>query len=203
MEDGVCSAAQQRMADELGISRVTFCNHLETLVTAGYLEDKTPGLLGVPHTYRDTGKAGLSISFTAQPVKNIDTSCKKSLQPPVKNLYSKIVVKKEINKDTTTREKEAAVFTAYQDSIAMLDGHMRDVLSDYLDNLKIPPEWMIDAFHIAAEHNKRNWAYCAAILKRWAVEGKTALPPKPTPSGPKYPLKGSRAVELAQLERIT
>jgi hypothetical protein len=122
MADGVCTAAQDRLADELGLSRPTINQHIEKLVTAGYLEDLTPGLLGKPHTFRDTGKAGLSISFTAknEPVKNLDTTCKDSLQQPVKNLYSKIVVKrdskidinnKEIPKISPQEEKTLLVFT--------------------------------------------------------------------------------------------
>jgi hypothetical protein len=98
MSDGVCKASQERIADELGISRITVNTHIEKLCSAGYLIDRTPGLLGAPHQYADTGKAGLSISFTAhheQPVKEIDTTCKEDLHLPVKEIDSKIVVKKD------------------------------------------------------------------------------------------------------------
>ena len=64
MSDGVCKAAQDRIADELGLSRATINTHLSKLVEAEYLEDITPELLGLPHQYRDTGKANLSISLT-------------------------------------------------------------------------------------------------------------------------------------------
>ena len=103
---------------------------------------------------------------------------------------------------TTTKEITKKVFTAYENEIGPITPHVRDVIGDYLDDLKVSPEWMIDSFHIAAEHNKRSWAYCAAILKRWAVEGKTALPPKPTPSGPKYPgkMKGDNTEFFKDLE---
>ena len=98
MSDGVCTAAQERVADELGVSRATINSHFSKLCENGYLKDLTPDLLGVPHTYADTGKAGLSISFTAfnkVPVKNFDTPCQKSLQVPVKNFDTKKVFKKE------------------------------------------------------------------------------------------------------------
>lgn len=98
MADGVCSASQERIADELGISRITVNTHIEKLCSAGYLVDKTPTLIGLPHQYADTGKAGLSILFTAhheQPVKEIDTTCKKDLHLPVKEINTKIVLKKE------------------------------------------------------------------------------------------------------------
>jgi len=87
MSDGVCKASQERMAEELKITRQTMNTHIETLVNAGYLVDTTPGLLGVPHVYADTGKANLSISFTG--------SCQNNIHLPVKNFDTKIVSKKE------------------------------------------------------------------------------------------------------------
>jgi hypothetical protein len=98
MPDGVCRASQERIAAELGISRVTVNSHIEKLCSAGYLIDNTPALIGLPHQYSDTGKAGLSISFTAHhepPVKEIDTTCKEDLHLPVKEIDTKIVLKKE------------------------------------------------------------------------------------------------------------
>lgn len=91
MSDGVCKASQDRMADELGISRATINAHLSKLTEAGYLNDLTPNLLGLPHQYADTGKANLSISLTA--------TCKNDLHLPVKNIDTKILVK-ETNKET-------------------------------------------------------------------------------------------------------
>jgi DnaD/phage-associated family protein len=111
----------------------------------------------------------------------------------------KYLSSKEQSNNTTTREKFGSVFATYETEIGGLNGHVNDCISDYLDNLHIPPEWLIESFHIAAEQNKRNWAYCAAILKRWAVEGKSALPPKVHPAGPRNPAKGSRAAEMKLL----
>ena len=104
MSDGVCTAAQERIADELGVSRATINQHIDKLVQAGYLQDKTPALLGMPHVYRDTGKAGLSISLIARPVKKLDTTCQNSLHLPVKKLDTKIVIKKEKEKRHTHAE---------------------------------------------------------------------------------------------------
>lgn len=95
MSDGVCKAGQERIADELGISRITVNTHFAKLVEAGYLKDITPTLLGLPHTYVDTGKAGLSIIITGEGVKNIDSGSKKTLQEGVKNIDSKKELKKE------------------------------------------------------------------------------------------------------------
>ena len=35
-----------------------------------------------------------------------------------------------------------------------------------------PETWINDAIDIAVEQNKRSWAYCEAILKRWQTDGK-------------------------------
>ena len=90
MVDGVCRASQDTIADELGISRPTVNKHVEILVNKKYLIDLTPKLNGHPHTYKDSGKAGLSINITANPaVKEFDTTCKEILQPAVKNFDTK------------------------------------------------------------------------------------------------------------------
>lgn len=104
MENGVCEASQERIAKELGLSRVTVNQHIDKLCQDGYLKDITPDLVGMPHKYADTGKAGVSICFTgnAEPVKQIDTPCKANLHPPVKKIYTKKVVKK----DNKPREKK-------------------------------------------------------------------------------------------------
>lgn len=102
MPDGVCKASQDRIADELGLSRATINTHISKLVEAGYLEDTTPDLVGLPHQYRDTGKANLSISFTGNVSKNLTPTCQKSLHPPVKNIDTK----KELKKEIKEREQE-------------------------------------------------------------------------------------------------
>lgn len=94
MADGVCKASQDRIASELGLSRITVNTHFAKLVKAGYLVDLTPGLLGLPHVYKDTGKAGLLISFTGR-VKQIDSSSKVDLHPPVNEIDSKILNKRQ------------------------------------------------------------------------------------------------------------
>jgi DNA-binding Lrp family transcriptional regulator len=83
MSDGACSASQDRIAQELGLSRATINSHIDKLVGEGYLKDTTPEIIGSPHVYADTGKANLSISFTG------------SIQPPVKQIDTKKVLKKE------------------------------------------------------------------------------------------------------------
>ena len=57
MDDGVCRASWERMAEMLGVCRQTIGQHLAKLAECGYLEDTTPGLRNRPHIYRDTGRA--------------------------------------------------------------------------------------------------------------------------------------------------
>lgn len=64
MENGVCHASLSTIADELHISIRTVMRHSDNLVSKGYLKDTTPDLRNIPHTYADTGKAGLRISVT-------------------------------------------------------------------------------------------------------------------------------------------
>lgn len=107
------------------------------------------------------------------------------------------------NNTTTTADVDISreVFRIYSNEIGVITPGIRDSIGMWLDDPKIPWEWITDAMTIAANHNKRNWAYCEAILRRWAVEGK--VPMKKEPSGPKYSnkLKGDNAAFLAALER--
>ncbi len=167
MSDGVCKASQDRLADELGVSRQSINKHIDKLVEAGYLEDITPDLLGLPHQYRDTGRANLSINLTA--------TCQKSLHPPVKKIYTKIVIKET---DKEKEEEQAQVFRAYSSEIGILTPMIADSINEWIND-GFPVKWMCDAIHEAALQNKRNWKYCEAIIKRWDAQGSQEEMTKP------------------------
>lgn len=131
MSDGVCKAAQDRIADELGLSRATVNTHFAKLVESGYLEDLTPNLLGFPHEYKDTGRANLSISLTGG-VKNIDRGCQNSLQGGVKNIDTKIVLKKELKKEKIKPAPKAKPTTPPEVVI------FREVTSRYPNKVNYP-----------------------------------------------------------------
>jgi len=61
MENGICHASLESIADEIGVSRRTAIRYSDILVSLGYLKDLTPKLRNRPHTYSDTGKAMISI----------------------------------------------------------------------------------------------------------------------------------------------
>ena len=65
MKRGVCDASIGTMAEKIGASTRTIQRHLRQLCTDGYLVDLTPDLNGRPHTYQDTGKAGLAVVISA------------------------------------------------------------------------------------------------------------------------------------------
>lgn len=65
MEDGVCRASQETIAERLGLKRITINRNLAKLVESGYIRDLTPDLRNRPHVYADTGKANLETVITA------------------------------------------------------------------------------------------------------------------------------------------
>lgn len=65
MRNGVCSASQERMAELLGVNRMTVNKWIATFCDNGYLEDTTPDTKNRAHVYRVTGKAGLMQTIEA------------------------------------------------------------------------------------------------------------------------------------------
>ena len=62
------------------------------------------------------------------------------------------------------------IFVLYEQNIGLLQPMIAEQLKDAEQTY--PAEWIEEAFQIAVEQNKRNWAYVHAILERWATEGK-------------------------------
>jgi DNA replication protein len=63
------------------------------------------------------------------------------------------------------------IFTLYEQNIGLLTPMLSEQLRDAESNY--PPDWLRDAIREAVNHGKRKWSYIAAILERWATEGKT------------------------------
>jgi DnaD/phage-associated family protein len=62
------------------------------------------------------------------------------------------------------------IFELYEQNIGLLQPLLAEELQEA--ERDYPPEWIEDAFLIAAENNARSWRYINAILQRWAAEGK-------------------------------
>ena len=73
-EQGVCSASLSTIAHDLGIDRSSALRHAKKLVSLGYLKDLTPDLRHVPHTYADTGKAGVKIVISGSVAEDNSSS---------------------------------------------------------------------------------------------------------------------------------
>jgi DNA-binding Lrp family transcriptional regulator len=168
MSDGVCKASQERLARELGINRVTVNQHIDILVKAGYLKDKTPNLSGKPHEYADTGKANLSVSITgkAEPVKQIDTTCKSNLQPPVNIIDTKKEVKKEKDKIDVTidnRERVGEILKKHENKLVPNSNEIIDAWLEYHTLERIE--------QAAAKYTGKNVNYLDTVLIDWQVNG--------------------------------
>lgn len=62
------------------------------------------------------------------------------------------------------------IFVLYEQNV----GPLQPIIAEELEEAarQYPAEWVEEAFHIAAEHNVRNWRYIRAILERWHYQGK-------------------------------
>jgi hypothetical protein len=151
MEDRVCRASQDTIANDLGISRATVNQHIDTLVKNGYLEDMTPNLRNAPHTYRDSGKVVLRSTFDAVEVispengvkildsetgvgvkhfdtgvKMIDSGCQNDLHPGVKHFDMK---KDSLRESLRNKESDSPANHLWQMINQQLCSEMR--IGDY------------------------------------------------------------------------
>ncbi len=62
------------------------------------------------------------------------------------------------------------IFVLYEQNIGLLQPMIAEELKEA--ERTYPPEWIEEAFKIAAEQNVRRWRYVKSILERWATEGK-------------------------------
>jgi hypothetical protein len=155
MENGVCHASLGTIADELHLSVRTVIRHSDNLVSKGYLKDMTPNLRNVPHTYADTGKAGLEINITGM-TKSHSGYDKKSQRAMTKS-HLKIVSKKEEEIIDTSSSVEVV--------------KTRDIQAAYESCVTYPVDWKAGEGHAAkwlAEHSYTpdDVRACYAEMKR-------------------------------------
>ncbi len=76
----------------------------------------------------------------------------------------------EVTGAMTSTLEQPNVFKLYEENIGPLTPLIADALKaaegDCAD------DWIADAIQLAVTNNKRSWAYCEAILKRWKEEGR-------------------------------
>lgn len=113
MERGYCHAEQERIADELNISRRTVWGALKVLVREGYLTDATPNTKGRTRIYKDTGKAGLSLLPPAEIDEVTQEVVQEVVQSPVQEVVQNLrpkIDKKHKKQNTTTSSSEVSEF---------------------------------------------------------------------------------------------
>jgi DnaD/phage-associated family protein len=70
----------------------------------------------------------------------------------------------------STSSSDSNIFKKYTDEIGPLTQRIGDALKEA--EIEYPePGWIQAAIDEASRQNKRSWAYCEAILKRWKAEG--------------------------------
>lgn len=180
MSDGVCRAAVLRLASDLGLTDKTIAKHIAALEADGYVKDKTPNVRNVPHIYKTTPKLNLKISVF---MDDQTTGTEK-----FRSRYGKI----PYEESTTNRGEDFTqnIFTAYESNIGVLTPMIAEKLKDAEQTY--PLTWILEAFGLAVENNKRNWRYIETILKRWKADGKDegkGGKPAPEPTKKRFPKK--------------
>jgi len=84
--------------------------------------------------------------------------------------------------------KQTNIYQLYESNI----GALTPMIADSLDDAEklYDHQWIVDSIKLAVEHNKRNWKYCEAILKRWKEEGKDEGKKKTDDSKVEYDTQG-------------
>ncbi|MBI1802506.1 MAG: DnaD domain protein [Chloroflexi bacterium] len=90
----------------------------------------------------------------------------------------------------SARPDRPNAFSLYERYIGMLTPMVAEQVQEAAQTYA--PQWVAEAFEIAAKQDKRNWRYVYAILQGWAREGKRSArdyPAPPAKSAPTLPLK--------------
>lgn len=67
-------------------------------------------------------------------------------------------------------ESVSSIYDLYENNIGTIGPLMAEQLAEAEE--RYPPQWIEEAFKLATFDNRRSWRYIAAILRRWAAEGR-------------------------------
>lgn len=101
---------------------------------------------------------------------------------------------------TPSKEAVSAVFRLYENNIGLISQIVRDEILDALK--EFPQAWIEDAIREAALHNKTNWKYIAAILKRRRDDSGKPQSPTASPKPTSNAAQAERAKQAAQLPDV-
>ena len=161
MSDGVCRAAIDKLAEELGMSDNTIMRHLSPLCDNGYLYDSTPERRNKPHIYSDTGKIRIKISVEARVYSDIK-SHRQRVTPTTPQSHSESdreSLEESIKKDSKKESVPQIVFDSankevdYILKMALSPRAIQDAVSKFF---LLTPNWEKNKFN-------RQWM-------QWAME---------------------------------
>ena len=75
-----------------------------------------------------------------------------------------------LRKEDSVPAPRPNIFSLYEQNIGLLQPILAEELEEAAN--KYPPDWVEEAFRLAAQSNARSWRYVRAILERWEREGK-------------------------------
>jgi hypothetical protein len=126
MKDGVCKASLRVIGEGLGLDATTILTHAKILCNKGYLIDLTPSLRNHPHTYADTGKAGISVKVFSNSVEQDNTAGVEENNASVEENNTGVDLDKLkiVNKSSKTHARESLSEDAYKARIkkSLADG---------------------------------------------------------------------------------
>jgi DnaD/phage-associated family protein len=191
MEDGVCKATLETIAEGIGVDRATVQRNAKILCDAGYLKDLTPELRNRPHVYADTGKASLKVSISGVAQGNVNKShvaqsnvtiAQRNADVADSNVhvaqsYMNKVFKKDSKKEEEEREEAVnPLFDLFMNNVSMVTPIIADAIEkaerDY------STVWVEDVIKIAGKNGAKSWRYCESILERWKRDGRSEKPSK-------------------------
>jgi len=119
MEDRVCRASVETLAEMLQLSPKTIRRHLDLLVQAGYIIDTTPDRRNAPHVYRDAGKVQIDGEIAAnevgqkvQPAAQNEGEVGQKVQPVGQKVQPRLVTesteetREETNEESSTEKNQ-------------------------------------------------------------------------------------------------
>jgi DNA-binding Lrp family transcriptional regulator len=103
-----CFASLSKISEDIGVDPATVMRHAKLLVENGYLEDVTPNLRNKPHTYRDTGKAGITNTIVAYNNTQLESIAHRNvtLQAATSHCTESVEdsIKKQVNREVGNEE---------------------------------------------------------------------------------------------------
>ena len=100
----------------------------------------------------------------------LNTEDNRQLVTKVQNGEFTLAGMKTVRPSPVETEEQPDIFSLYEENIGMLTPMIAEELRE-AENL-YPGIWIEDAIKEAVNQNKRKWRYIAAILERWATEGR-------------------------------